>query len=76
MVASGVWYWKDHPIFLACLAKFQLTVKESEKSLWQADHIVPVSKGGGLCDLSNYRTLCLPCHKEITKKDRRKPFVT
>lgn len=30
---------------------------------WQADHIVPVVEGGGLCGLENYRTLCLACHK-------------
>lgn len=31
--------------------------------LWQADHIIPVCQGGGLCDPSGYRTLCIPCHK-------------
>ncbi len=30
---------------------------------WQADHIIPVSEGGGVCGLDNYRTLCLRCHK-------------
>ncbi len=25
---------------------------------WEADHIVPVSEGGGLCGLEGYRTLC------------------
>lgn len=33
------------------------------KSLWDADHIVPVAEGGGECDLSNMRTLCLKCHR-------------
>jgi 5-methylcytosine-specific restriction enzyme A len=32
------------------------------KTLWDADHIVPVAEGGGECDLSNMRTLCLKCH--------------
>ena len=32
------------------------------KSLWDADHVVPVAAGGGECDLSNMRTLCLKCH--------------
>lgn len=31
-------------------------------TFWDADHIVPVSEGGGLCDLSNMATLCCPCH--------------
>ena len=38
----------------------------SRKTLWDADHIVPVAEGGGQCDLSNMRTLCLRCHREAT----------
>ena len=34
--------------------------------LWDADHIVPVCEGGGMCGLENIRTLCLKCHKDIT----------
>lgn len=33
---------------------------------WDADHIVPVIHGGGLCGLDNYQTLCVPCHKKKT----------
>ncbi len=40
--------------------------ENSRKSLWDADHIVPVAEGGGQCDLSNMRTLCLLCHREAT----------
>ena len=36
------------------------------KSLWDADHTVPVVEGGGECDLNNIRTLCLRCHREAT----------
>ncbi|HEX4770969.1 MAG TPA: HNH endonuclease signature motif containing protein [Bryobacteraceae bacterium] len=36
------------------------------KSLWDADHILPVSQGGGECDLDNMRTLCLKCHRART----------
>ena len=39
-------------------------------SLWDADHIVPVSEGGGECDLSNLRTLCLECHRQVTAELR------
>lgn len=67
MKASGVWYWKDHPIFLGVLKKLKLTVKESEKSLWQADHVLEVADGGGETDLSNIVTLCIMCHKLKTK---------
>ena len=38
----------------------------SRKSLWDADHIVPVAEGGGECDLSNMQTLCLKCHRVST----------
>jgi 5-methylcytosine-specific restriction endonuclease McrA len=48
----------------------------SRKSLWDADHIVPVVEGGGECDLTNLRTLCLKCHRTATaelRKRRRSP---
>jgi 5-methylcytosine-specific restriction protein A len=38
----------------------------SRKSMWDADHILPVAEGGGQCDLSNMRTLCLLCHRMAT----------
>lgn len=41
-------------------------------SLWDADHILPVAEGGGQCDLENLRTLCLPCHREVTADLRRR----
>lgn len=44
--------------------------ERSRKSLWDADHIVPVAEGGGQCDLANMRTLCLKCHKEATAELR------
>jgi 5-methylcytosine-specific restriction endonuclease McrA len=37
------------------------------RSLWQADHVIPVVEGGGQCDLANMRTLCIPCHKQATR---------
>jgi len=33
---------------------------------WHADHIIPVSQGGSACDLSNFQTLCIDCHKDKT----------
>lgn len=40
------------------------------KTLWDADHIIPVAEGGGECDLSNMRTLCLKCHRAHTAELR------
>ncbi len=45
-------------------------VRLSRKSLWDADHIVPVVEGGGECDLANLRTLCLHCHRVVTESLR------
>ncbi len=38
----------------------------TRRSLWDADHILPVAEGGGECDLRNLRTLCLRCHRQAT----------
>lgn len=51
------------------------------RSLWQADHIVPVVEGGGECGIDNFRTLCLPCHQIVTaelagRTARRKKSAT
>ena len=39
---------------------------------WEADHIVPVCEGGGLCGPENYRILCIPCHRGVTKELARR----
>ena len=46
--------------------------RRSRKSLWDADHIVPVVEGGGECDLEKIRTLCLRCHREATRQLRQR----
>jgi len=48
----------------------QLDLHAGRRSFWDADHIVPVAEGGGECDLSNLRTLCIWCHQEHTAKLR------
>jgi len=35
-------------------------------SLWDADHIVPISEGCDPYDLKNFRTLCIACHARMT----------
>ena len=44
----------------------------TRRHLWDADHIVPVIEGGGECDLSNMRTLCLRCHRAATADLRKR----
>lgn len=38
---------------------------------WEADHILPVADGGGLCGLDNYRLLCRSCHLTVTSAWRK-----
>lgn len=40
----------------------------SRSTMWDADHILEVVNGGGLCGLDNYQTLCHPCHKAKTAR--------
>jgi 5-methylcytosine-specific restriction protein A len=49
-----------------------LNMPYKRASWWDADHIVPVVEGGGECGLENYRTLCIPCHRKVTKDLQRK----
>jgi 5-methylcytosine-specific restriction enzyme A len=44
----------------------------SRRTLWDADHILPVAEGGGECDLDNLRTLCLVCHAQVTYELRQR----
>ena len=39
---------------------------------WEADHIIPVSEGGGLCGLEGYRTLCKKCHGKESGELRKR----
>jgi 5-methylcytosine-specific restriction enzyme A len=57
------------------LAKWGLK-RLTRKTLWDADHVLPVCEGGGECDLENLRTLCLICHRRETQalRHRRSRF--
>jgi 5-methylcytosine-specific restriction endonuclease McrA len=74
--------WRDYPTYLRG-AEWNRRREESavnipekfrglelSRSWWDADHIVPVVEGGGECGLEGYRTLCVPCHKEVTRELR------
>ncbi len=37
-------------------------------SIAEIDHLIPVVKGGGECDLSNLRVLCSKCHKQCSNE--------
>lgn len=48
------------------------STRRTRKTLWDADHILPVAEGGGECDLDNLRTLCLRCHRVATQQLRER----
>ncbi len=41
----------------------------NEGNFWHADHICAVADGGGLAQLEDMQTLCLPCHKVKTAQE-------
>jgi 5-methylcytosine-specific restriction enzyme A len=57
----------DMSHFTRMCKDLRITEKEAMKSIWHADHILPVSQGGGESGLDNIRTLCVKCHKSETK---------
>ncbi len=57
---------------IAGLSFYGMKTIASRRSLWDADHILPVAEGGGQCDLDNIRTLCLPCHRQATARLRQR----
>lgn len=42
-------------------------IHKRRKSWWEADHIQPVVEGGD-SSLDNMRTLCIPCHRGVTRE--------
>jgi 5-methylcytosine-specific restriction protein A len=44
--------------------------RASSRDWWDADHVHPVVAGGGSCGIDNIRTLCIPCHKQVTRAQR------
>lgn len=49
----------------------RLVDRAEEGNAWQADHIVPVYRGGGECEVENLRTLCTCCHAEVTAQQSK-----
>jgi len=62
---------RDHGICAVCQAKC-LKKCIAGGVRWHADHIVPVVEGGADLGLDNLRTLCEPCHKQVTAELRKR----
>jgi len=50
-------------------------INKRRKSWWEADHILPVVEGGD-SNLENIRTLCIPCHRAVTRELRERRRYT
>lgn len=59
---------RDTPEWTAFQEEWGVWHRTHPNSFWEADHIVPVVEGGGICGLDNYRTLCVQCHRHETKR--------
>ena len=46
-------------------------IAKRRKTWWEADHILAVVEGGD-SNLENIRTLCIPCHREVTRELRKR----
>lgn len=63
------WATSHYRGFRRCPCGICLTLREHvDLTRTEADHIIPVVEGGGLCGLDGYRSLCVRCHKVETKK--------
>lgn len=58
---------KDHERVVFLLAAGFKPHDARRRSLWDADHVKPVVMGGGAAGLDNLRTLCVKCHREVTR---------
>lgn len=65
------WMYKTKRLAWEGPVDFEGRRTPTDRTLWEADHVVPVSKGGGECGLAGYRTLCLWCHRRVTADLRR-----
>ena len=52
------------------IAAMELLGFDLSRSLWEADHVVPLADGGRDV-LVNMATMCQPCHFEKTKREQR-----
>jgi DNA-binding NtrC family response regulator len=50
------------------------TILRGRKTWWEADHIRPVVEGGD-SNLENVRTLCIACHREVTRGLRMRRYT-
>lgn len=57
---------KLHGVIPQCSAFARWIASRGLTGYWEADHVLPVCEGGGLCGPEGYRVLCIPCHRAAT----------
>lgn len=62
-IEERAWGWWQADVFRI----FSRLGFNRNQTLWEADHILEVSNGGESA-LDNMQTLCVPCHKQKTRK--------
>ena len=65
-------YARDKGICALCSLDTKIPRWPGDRPRWEADHIIPVSEGGGLCGLDGYRTLCWICHGRVSGDLRKR----
>ena len=61
----------SHALVAAIRPDLAWAWRQRHRHLWEADHIVSVEDGGGLCGLDGYQTLCVRCHQIKSAQERR-----
>lgn len=56
----------DPAAWLAKCEEYSIPKHRRNKSLFDAEHVIPVCEGGGESGLQNLISLCLPCHRIST----------
>ena len=72
---------RDDAVALWALEALGFGRRRRVTSVWNMDHRIAVTEGGGSCGMGNVRTLCLSCHRRETRalhqrlRARRSPLA-
>ena len=84
VIATSELVWNVIPLEIKYELKFELIVRDGYRCNKRygfgcgctrdltIDHIIPISMGGPICDVSNLQFLCEKCHKKKTNRCDRK----
>jgi hypothetical protein len=69
--AYSIDHRRPKPVLLPVFERLRaLDLDPHRHTYWDADHVVPVIEGGGECGLDGYRTVCVPCHKRVSREQK------